>query len=296
MISGLDFYNAVKKNIAESSNVNFFQEQILSVVEQDQYVEVKTNQNTYIADHVFKSYIDHPIDKEKSHYVDQHFKGWFVKTEVDFFDETTCNLMDFRVDQNGEVRFMYVLPTSKREALIELAIFSNNLLSQDEYDGIIEKYVNDTLHLPTYKIIEKEFGVIPMTTYDFRKYDTERITTIGTNGGAMKASSGYAFTRIQKHADAILQCISKNENPRQAQKIFKKRFKVFDATLLDVILNQKKSGADIFHKLFKGNACEQVFKFLDEVTSLLEEMKLVWVLEKVTFGRSFFRVVFGGKN
>jgi lycopene beta-cyclase len=50
----------------------------------------------------------------------QHFRGWRVRTAQDRFDPSVAGLMDFRPPQpRGGVAFGYVLPTSRREALVE---------------------------------------------------------------------------------------------------------------------------------------------------------------------------------
>lgn len=289
MIASDDFYQYVNGNIERSQNITFKKEAFVSMEEANDLVKVYTDMATYTAKHVFKSIVDVEIPKEGCLYVDQHFKGWFIETEMDAFDEDVCHMMDFRVEQHGEVRFMYVLPTSKRKALVELAIFSNDILSQSAYDEVIQKYVDEQLQLPSYKIIETEFGIIPMTTHDFTQYDTERVTMIGTMAGAVKASTGYAFMRIQAHLDEVVKCISNGENPKKAQVIFKHKYKLYDATMLDVLLNQKQSGADFFYQLFVDNKSDAVFRFLDEDTSLLDDIKLMNTVDKWVFGKSFLR-------
>jgi lycopene beta-cyclase len=82
--------------------------------------------------------------------------------------------MDFSVEQKGNTRFMYVLPTSKTEALLEYTLFSKELLSKEEYETEIQKYI-ENLGITEYEIIEKEQGNIPMTCYPFWKHNTKNI-------------------------------------------------------------------------------------------------------------------------
>ncbi|NBQ52301.1 MAG: hypothetical protein EBU49_01795 [Proteobacteria bacterium] len=49
----------------------------------------------------------------------QYFLGFEVETGSDHFDPDVVDLMDFRVAQKGDVRFVYVLPFSRRHALVE---------------------------------------------------------------------------------------------------------------------------------------------------------------------------------
>jgi len=109
--------------------------------------------------------------------------------------------MDFSVEQQGNTRFMYVLPTSSTEALLEYTLFSKDLLSKDEYENEIETYLHK-LGITEYEIVEKEQGTIPMTSYQFWKHNTKNILNIGSAGGWTKASTGYTFkntTKNRKH-------------------------------------------------------------------------------------------------
>ena len=54
----------------------------------------------------------------------QHFEGWVIKTKNNFFDSEKATFMDFSIDQNSTTQFMYILPFSKTEALIEYTLFS----------------------------------------------------------------------------------------------------------------------------------------------------------------------------
>ena len=71
-----------------------------------------------------KIYIQLPI----AAVLQQHFIGWFIKTKVDTFDDTTATFMDFSVPQKGNTRFMYVLPMDKQTALFEYTLFSKERL------------------------------------------------------------------------------------------------------------------------------------------------------------------------
>ena len=47
--------------------------------------------------------------------------------------------MDFRVEQDDETRFFYVLPFNEREALVEIAIFSGEIPDPSFYDPFIKE-------------------------------------------------------------------------------------------------------------------------------------------------------------
>ena len=76
--------------------------------------------------------------------------------------------MDFSIEQNSNTRFMYVLPISPNKALFEYTLFSKNVLTKEEYEFELQKYLA-LKSITEYTIIEKEKGIIPMTSYRFWK-------------------------------------------------------------------------------------------------------------------------------
>jgi lycopene beta-cyclase len=58
----------------------------------------------------------------------------------------------------------------------------------------------------------------------------------------------------------------------------KKRFHFYDSVLLNILLNRKLSGEKIFSTLFKRNKPQQVLRFLDNESSLGDELKIISTL------------------
>ena len=292
MVRGIDFYKKADILLSNSGNIKRVVDRITAINEFKNHVEIITTKGKYKAKMIFKSYFDGKIDKKKNLYVDQHFKGFFIRTEKPVFDSKSATFMDFRIPQCNEVRFMYVLPEDEYSALVELAIFSNEILSQEDYDNVLKAYIKEKLQIEEYIIEETEFGIIPMTNYPFYKHDTKNIVHIGTAAGTVKPSSGFAFIRIQEHTDAIMDCLKKGIHPSKAQQVFKPIFKLMDSTLLDVFLIQKKSGAEIFAQLFRGNTPAKVFKFLDEKTGPWETLTIITKVKWPPFIKGAFRQLF----
>ena len=98
-------------------------------------VIVTSNLSTYTTSKFFNSTIDiSKLENNKKHpLLKQHFIGWFIKTSNPVFNVNCATFMDFSIPQKGNTRFMYVLPFSEREALVEYTLFSSNLLQENEY-------------------------------------------------------------------------------------------------------------------------------------------------------------------
>ena len=162
-------------------------------------------------------------------------------------------------------------------------MFTKDLLQPKQYDDELKIYINKFLQTDNYSVTDEEFGVIPMTNHKFPAY-TNSIVNIGTAGGQTKASSGYTFRFIQKHAAAITAQLIKNNNP--VINVSSKRFGFYDSVLLNILYNNKLPCDEIFTDLFKKNKPQQVLRFLDNETSLAEEIKIFSTLPTLPFLKS----------
>jgi lycopene beta-cyclase len=212
------------------------------------------------------------VDSAKSIKLLQHFKGWVIETEDAFFDPSKATMMDFRVHQNHGTSFAYVLPFSKNKALIEYTLFTKELLAPEKYNEELRNYIQEFLSIRQYSVKEEEFGVIPMTNE--KLLFKGKAWNIGTAGGQTKASSGYTFQFIQKQSQQIVDCllakkplISIPETPR--------RFSFYDNTLLEVLYTNKVPGKEIFTTMFKKNKPQQVLRFLDNESSVKDELNII---------------------
>ncbi len=187
--------------------------------------------------------------------------------------------MDFRISQQQGTAFVYVMPFTPHRALIEYTLFNDKVWSKEEYNAGLKEYINAILKINDYTILEEESGVIPMTNYRF-PHTEGHITFLGTAGGQTKASSGYTFQFIQKQTAQLVDAMVHNLKPVVETGFMSKRFHWYDAALLNILHNNKLPGDFIFKELFKNNKVTDVLQFLDNETSLLQEMKIITVLPK----------------
>ena len=285
MIKSKFFLDSIINKINQANNFDFFQDEIVDFVESENNVLVKTKSNQFLANNVFNSCVDINEIKSKTSYpfLLQHFLGWTIETKESVFNEKKATIMDFSIDQKDETRFFYVLPLSDKKALIEFTVFSKDLLKKDEYDLELIKYIK-SLKIDKYKIIEDEFGVIPMTCYPFEKKNTSKILNIGTAGGWTKPSSGYTFKFIEKNTIKLLTHIKKNTQLSNFK--IKTRHWIYDLIFLDVLYKNNYLGSNLFTKMFSKNPMEKIFMFLDNETSIKDELKITASFPKRIFTNS----------
>ena len=224
------------------------------------------------------------------HYLLQHFLGWFIETETACFDPDRAMLMDFRTEQHGYTGFVYTLPLSPTTALVEYTLFSPCLLPRESYEDALRNYIeaNITQHQP-YRVTETEFGVIPMTDAYFAPIQ-QNMVMLGTAGGQTKPSSGYTFQFIQRHSDAIVQQLLEGKSPVAYPICSSKRFLWYDSTLLHILQSQQLPGAAIFGRLYRKNPADRLFRFLDNQSSIWEELALMNTVDRWVFMRAGMKV------
>ncbi|RED24840.1 lycopene beta-cyclase [Flavobacterium cutihirudinis] len=293
-INGLDFYNFVFETLSNQANITFLHEKVTDINELETHVFVGTEENRYTCNYLFNSIYTKAFAESQTKYpvLQQHFVGWFVKTEVEVFSREQATFMDFSVEQKGNTRFMYVLPTSKTEALVEYTLFSEKLLPKEEYENEIWLYL-EKLGINQFEIIEKEQGSIPMTSYPFWKKNTKRVLNIGTAGGWTKASTGYTFKNSDKKSSELAEFLCVPSTSLRMTNFHKKcRFWFYDLLLLDILYRQNELGSSIFSSLFKNGNPKLIFKFLDEETNLFEDFQVILKCPKVPFIKALFRAIF----
>ncbi|MFG3343436.1 lycopene cyclase family protein [Streptomyces sp. NPDC048018] len=204
----------------------------------------------------------------------QHFKGWFVRTARPAFTPDTVELMDFRTPQPEHgLSFGYVLPLTAHEALVEYTEFSAAALSDHAYDAALRHYTESLLRLGPFHVRATEQGRIPMTDAHHARRAGRNVFRIGSAGGAVRPSTGYAFAAIQRQAAAIAHALHRDEEPVPPP-AHSTRSLAMDAVLLRGLDTGRVCGPDFFTSLFSRVPAERLLRFLDGETRPLEELRI----------------------
>ena len=210
-----------------------------------------------------------------------------IETEFDAFNSECFTMMDYRLKYKNDTSFTYILPFDKRKALIEFTFFTPYVIGHNEYDTYLKKYIAEVLGISRYSISEIEFGNIPMTDFPFHDYHSKNITKIGTAGGWVKGSTGYAFKHTERKVAQIIENIKQDESPSKG--LANKKYLFYDKIFLDVLNKENHKGEWIFNKFYTKNSLENMFAFLDERSSLLQDISIMLSLFSKSFIRAFFR-------
>jgi lycopene beta-cyclase len=290
MLRGADFYREYFKRLSHHPNIEIRFEAVNSVEESKEVAMVTTSVGTYSAKRVFSSVSFTPAAQLMRPFpvLKQHFLGWFIRTGKNVFDPQAATFMDFSVPQKGNTRFMYLLPFSPTEALVEYTLFSEDLLEAGEYEEALKSYIAFDLQSDDYEIMETERGSIPMTVNDFTRADSPHITHIGIAGGWAKPSTGYTFWNTSKKVPKLVAALKKGGSLKMRQRA---KFWHYDRLMLDVLARENGSGSEVFSMLFRSLDPQVILKFLNEETSIAEDFQIINASPKSMFIRAFWKAL-----
>ena len=115
-------------------------------------------------------------------------------------------------------------------------------------------------------IIQASEELIPYITTEIEK----GILKIGTAGSWVKPSSGYSFKKAEKSARTIIQNIIAGSNVDKG--LYQKKYNIYDTLFLDVLNEYNELGEALFTTMYQKNAIQDVFSFLDEETSIAQDI------------------------
>ena len=131
----------------------------------------------------------------------QKFVGHVIKTKSAHGVERPI-IMDATVEQLGGYRFVYCLPFSDTELLVEDTYYTDGAdLKSQEVDARIKDYIRDNIAAAGYELVRREKGVLPITLAVKGLPFPEQ--AIGIKGGYYNAVTGYSFPDALRLADNI---------------------------------------------------------------------------------------------
>lgn len=237
-----------------------------NLLETDSLVEITMqNGETFYANQVADSRLQKSAKSNKTQ-LSQHFWGKFVEFDEDILDSSAVTLMDFSQAQTHRAYsiFHYILPFTSRKALIETTVFSTQPYQEQQFEAHWNQYMETNFAGKNYLVTDIERGTIPMMITSPKRKNS-KIFDIGTAAGLVKASTGYAFTRMHRDAKARV---------NQSSLVFKDRYSFYDSILLHMIETENKVIPKVMDRLFGRVDFTKILRFLDEKTNIWEEINL----------------------
>jgi lycopene beta-cyclase len=217
----------------------------------------------------------------------QCFAGWRIRAEEPCFDPGVCTMMDFGVDQRDGIHFVYVLPFSEHDALVEDTFFRAEPLPDEAYEENLAAWL--ARHgVERYEVIDRERGVLPMTTERIELAPSPRVIRIGLAGGLARPATGYAFLAIQRHSRTLAQRLVHGEAPappfpRTARTLF------LDRIFLSYLARHPDRAPELFATMFERAPPDALARFLSEASSLRDDLRVMSALPALPFATEAVR-------
>jgi lycopene beta-cyclase len=227
-----------------------------------------------------------PISPKKK--LIQEFVGQIIITKEETFYPDAAILMDYRCDQSKGIHFIYLLPFSKNMALVESTRISESSCPSKWYRDAIKEYLEKVCFVKKYSIEKEERGVIPMvncTPLD------KNILAIGSNGGCLRASSGYAFNSIQRQTKKLANDLLRGKNITKQRQILQPHSnieKILDQVFLRVLMENPRRAPGLFIKIGQSMTGDEFALFMSGKAKLSIIVKMIISLPKRLFIKAMF--------
>ncbi len=208
-------------------------------------------------------------------------------------DPTQVELMTEMRIAGEDFCFTYILPFASDRLLVEVTFFSRRPLSQaamqQELTALLVRRGWETARVLRTEHAHLPMGLPPTHTND--ETQSHRYLHAGMRGGALRASSGYAFMRIQRWAERCAQqyCEHGNLSSQTGSSFWLQQM---DHMFLTVINKQPCLAPIFFEKLLSIKNTERFLRFMDDRATLTDYLHVVASLPKTPFLKALASTAF----
>ncbi|CAM3718419.1 lycopene cyclase family protein [Polynucleobacter brandtiae] len=288
MLASDQFYQAALKTIYSSPQIEV---ELGAVVEdavhhfQDHW-EVKTSEGVFQSSFLVDTRPD-SVNPNTTSILWQSFYGFEIECSDAIFDSSIADLMDF-LPGSDRIAFIYFLPMSATRALVEFTVFAPSPLTATDLASYLESAVKERVGDTAFTILRSESACLPMGLDVPPRVADASYAKVGVMAGSARASTGYAFQRIQQWARLCAaslvqsgELINQPSDPWIVRKM--------DILFLKVLRSDPAKAPSLFLSLFKNVSPLIVIRFLSGEARALDYLSVMRSLPATPFIRELFR-------
>jgi len=263
------FYKQAQQDIDRTSSMTLLLGQVVvSVNSSPRSIEVETGAGCISAAQVIDT---RPPSSERSNAASlkQVFYGLELRLNEPQQHTDIAKLMSHMSSDADGFKFHYLLPLAPERVLLEVTRFSKSALTPASLAGEAHKALQTYFPSGVAEIMRHEQGLIPMGLPPTSTTGDTRWVRAGTSAGAVRASSGYAFQRIQRWARTEASSFLKQQ-PLTGQYPVTGVLGWMDRVFLETLSRQPALAPDLFMALAKGVRADRLTRFLTEQPRALD--------------------------
>ena len=218
----------------------------------------------------------------------QSFQGHEIECASPVFDPSIVELMDFDVSGDGGIAFTYLLPLSATRALVEYTVFGRHPRSAASLDSVQRQALHAATGGSPFAVLRQECGVLPMGLTVSSTHRAVDYHHVGLMSGAGRASTGYAFQRIQRWAETAAASLHRHAfDVGQAPDAWHQR--AMDRLFLQVLRDHPGRAPNLFLSMFRDADTSRLIRFLSDRGTALDCAAIVATLPVGLFLRQLLR-------
>jgi lycopene beta-cyclase len=194
-------------------------------------------------------------------------------------------LMEFQAGREGIAQFMYSIPFEDESALFECTRFSPVHGEAQVLEAELRHWLRERFG-DRWSLQRREAGSLPMAPPV--PHSQGRVIHAGTRGGSMRISTGYAFHRIQRWADACAASVMQGGEPIPPRG--SELLDAMDELFLRVLQDPSVSAGDLFGDLFASCPTDSLVRFLSGVPHVSDLWPVVRGLPWGKFAREALKL------
>ncbi|HSO03554.1 MAG TPA: lycopene cyclase family protein [Candidatus Limnocylindrales bacterium] len=217
----------------------------------------------------------------------QTFRGVWVQSAEPRVDRSAATLLDFSADDGPDLGFAYVLPVDEHSALVMAVRMGVTTDLPDPVPAIPRELGEDG-----WEVTSEDRGITALTTPAPARRQGRRVLAIGRRGGRVRASTGYAVTRILADSDAIVSSLHRHGHPFGIPPD-PWQDRALDAIWLHALAGERAALEPAFLSMFSGVPIDAVLRFLDGRAGAADLTRVVTALPPRPFLRAAARLAVG---
>jgi lycopene beta-cyclase len=265
-----ELLNSIRKTL-DNFPITWSSAKVQQIKSSEKTCKVYTDAGVEKAKLVFDSCVDiRPLFPDPKESIVLSGYELLVESDSEVFDDNTAK---FYIQLPKTGTFGYMLPLSKKIALLESASFQPRLDNNDR--KMLLQYLVKTYPKARFRLTHEQLGMIPLG-FPPPRLSGSRHILIGQKRGLVKISAGYGIMSILRESKRIAAILADGKIPKPVR-IQDRRYQIMDRYFLKLVRDNPNKADRIIRRSLQKQSITTNFALIDET---LQTTKLAYTMIK----------------